>query len=141
MIFVKKLGDIDFGAFNNSVYFFSKIRYSLRDIGKIIFLSRLQSDPALPYLGFGFPFFISSFVLFDSFYKTTLYRIVFIAKRFLVNFYLCFLAKYVWGGIRLSFVFQNGVMAAKSSFSTQRHIQSQRPTPSGVISWQQENET
>jgi hypothetical protein len=33
--------DNDFGAFKNAVYLFSKIRYSLRDIGKIIFLSRV----------------------------------------------------------------------------------------------------
>jgi hypothetical protein len=36
---MKKIGDIDFGALNNAVYLFSKISYSLRDIGKIIFLS------------------------------------------------------------------------------------------------------
>ncbi len=37
---MKKIGNIDFGAFNKAV-FFPKIRYSLRDIGKIILLSRV----------------------------------------------------------------------------------------------------
>ncbi len=41
LIFMKKLKNIDVGAFNNVVYLFLKIRYSLRDFGKIFFLSRV----------------------------------------------------------------------------------------------------
>ncbi len=38
-IFMKKLEGKDIGAFNNFIYLFSKVMYSLRDIGKIIVLS------------------------------------------------------------------------------------------------------
>jgi hypothetical protein len=38
-IFMKKIGEIDFGFFYNAAYLFKKINYSLRDIGKIMFLS------------------------------------------------------------------------------------------------------
>ena len=38
---MKKLRDIDFRVFNNSVHLFSPIMYSLRDIEEIIFLSRV----------------------------------------------------------------------------------------------------
>jgi hypothetical protein len=38
---MKKLGDIDFRALNNSVHLFSPIFYNLRDIEEIIFLFRV----------------------------------------------------------------------------------------------------
>jgi hypothetical protein len=41
VIFMKKLENIDFGTFYNAIYWFSKIMYSLRDTGKINFLSRV----------------------------------------------------------------------------------------------------
>jgi hypothetical protein len=57
---MKKLGNIDFGVFNNSVNFFLPIRYSLRDIEEIGIERRflidfeggffVQGDPALPSL-------------------------------------------------------------------------------------------
>jgi hypothetical protein len=37
---MKKLEDIGFRVFNNSVHLFSPVMYSLRDIEEIIFLSR-----------------------------------------------------------------------------------------------------